>query len=138
MKAPRSLREGGFSLLEVLVAFVIMALSLGVLYQTLGGSVRGGGRADETLRAVLLAHSLLARHQTVPPQGLHEEGEDDGYGWTLSSAELPALEEELAAWPLHELVVELRWGARDEGYYRLLAIRPEVDPARFDVNRSSR
>ena len=34
------LRQTGFSLLELLVAFVIMAFSLGMLYQASGGTVR--------------------------------------------------------------------------------------------------
>ena len=33
-------RARGFSLLEILVAFAIMAMSLGVLYQAVGGSAR--------------------------------------------------------------------------------------------------
>ena len=53
-------RQGGFTLLEVLVAFSILALSLGILLRIFGGGGRLAGLADEHARAVILAESLLA------------------------------------------------------------------------------
>lgn len=52
--------QHGFSLLEVLVAFSILALSLGVLMQIFSGSLRNAGASRDQAQAVALAQSLLA------------------------------------------------------------------------------
>ena len=59
-------RQGGFSLLELLVAFVIMAFSLGMLYQAAGGTVRSLGDTEQQLRASMLAQSVLNSRDSVP------------------------------------------------------------------------
>jgi len=82
--------ERGFSLLEVLVALAIMALSLGVLYQSIGSATRGVQIADRTERAGLWARSLLARWPERGNGGWNESGGTlDGFGWRVSSAPLP-------------------------------------------------
>jgi len=53
-------RQRGFSLLEVLVAFSILALSLGVLMQIFAGSLRNADVTRDQAQAVALAQSLLA------------------------------------------------------------------------------
>lgn len=134
-RRPAAKRMGGFSLLEVLVAFAVMALALGVLYQALGGSVRAAGDAERNVRAVLVAESLLAQYRTVPPGGLDQFGASDGFEWRVRSTPLPPLEGRPEAWELHEIGVEVSWqdrGARRS--FRLVSARPEVDPARFDLN----
>ncbi len=79
--------ERGFSLLEVLVALAIMALSLGVLYQSIGSATRGVQIADRTERASLWARSLLARWPERGSGGWNENGGTlDGFGWRVRSA----------------------------------------------------
>lgn len=112
--------QAGFSLLEVLVAFAIMALALGVLYQALGGSLRGVGAAGDSTRAVLLAQSVLELYDVVPPEGLTEDGvTDDGLVWELRSAPFPVAIEN-PQWELHEVVARVRW--QDRGRDREFAL----------------
>jgi general secretion pathway protein I len=53
-------KQTGFSLLEVLVAFVVLALVLGVLMQIFSGGIRNTNRAAQHQQAILLAKSKLA------------------------------------------------------------------------------
>lgn len=54
------MRQRGFSLLEVLVAFAILALSLGVLMRIYSGALNNVGAASEQAEALAVAQSLLA------------------------------------------------------------------------------
>lgn len=76
----------GFSLLEVLVAFVILALVLGTLMEIFSGGLRNVGLAGEYQRAVLLGQSKLAAVGIESPLA---EGESQGefdptYRWQIS------------------------------------------------------
>ncbi len=77
--------ERGFTLLEVMVAFTLMALSAAVLLQAFGGGVHLLGNATAQSRAASLARSQLAR---VGREWPLEEGEHQGrwrrYRWQVS------------------------------------------------------
>jgi general secretion pathway protein I len=78
-------RQRGFSLLEVLVAFVILALVGTVLSQLYSASLRNAGAADEWSRAELVAQSQLAAAAAVVPlkAGSNSGSEDEGrITWT--------------------------------------------------------
>lgn len=79
-------RIQGFSLLELLVALSIMALSLAMLYRSMGSSARQAGQMDVQQRAVLLAQSLLASRDAVTSAGWNQDGEDGGYVWRVRSS----------------------------------------------------
>ena len=76
----------GFSLLEVLVAFVILALILGVLMQIFSGGLRNASRVDEYQQAMLLGQSKLASIGIEIPLKVSEsDGEFDAvYRWHIS------------------------------------------------------
>lgn len=52
-------RQTGFSLLEVLVAFSILALSMGTLMQIFSGGLRNVGLSEDYARAVAIAEDQL-------------------------------------------------------------------------------
>ncbi len=72
--------ERGFTLVEVLAAFVILSLTLASTYAALSGGLRWEARAGETASAVLLARSVLAEAGVSRPlaEGVTEETLDDG------------------------------------------------------------
>lgn len=127
---PSRRRSRGFSLLEILVAFAIMAIALGMLYRVMGNNIRQAGQLTGREHAMMLAESLLAAHQMVPPQGVQASGEAAGFGWQVQSAAhaTPANNDARAA-RLHELRVDVQWvedGATRS--FALASLRPERLP----------
>ena len=80
-------RQAGFSLLEVLVAFVILALVGTTLFRLFGASLNNAGAADEYSRAAIYAESRLALATADHPlrqtadQGTSEDGR---YAWVAT------------------------------------------------------
>ena len=73
--------SAGFSLIEVLVAFVILALTLSVIMRIFSGGLRNVALAEDYSRAALLAESRLAELSVQPLEG-EAGGEFDGkYRW---------------------------------------------------------
>lgn len=127
MSAPRAQR--GFSLLEVVIAFAVLALSLGALYQSVGGSVRGVQEVERRAEAALLARSLLDLYDSVPEGGLSTEGvAGNGAYWRLvARPEIePAGDGE---WPLYRIEIEV-WPDREARGQplRVATLRPEREP----------
>lgn len=71
---------GGFSLLEVLVAFVILALVATALFRLFGGAMGNAGAAEEWSRGVLIAQTRLALAAAAEPLREATDGgtEEDG------------------------------------------------------------
>ena len=80
-------RQGaqGFSLLEVLVAFSVLSLTLAVVLQIFSTGLRAGVLSEEYARATALAESKLAELGRLGPiQETTEEGAfDEIYRWQL-------------------------------------------------------
>lgn len=58
--------ERGFSLLEVVLSFAVLALAIGALMPLLVGAMRAGELADRRARAVVLAENALALLESAP------------------------------------------------------------------------
>ena len=80
--------ERGFTLLEVLVAFIIAALALGALYQGTLGGLLAARVAGQTQEALSRARSRLAEIGHGAPLRAGEQQGDDGggYRWRLRIA----------------------------------------------------
>jgi len=81
---PSSMR--GFTLIEVIVAFAVLALALTLLLGTLSGAARQVRWADDAGRAALHAQSLLDQTgvgEALQPGQREGEFEDGRYRWSL-------------------------------------------------------
>ena len=83
---------GGFTLIEVVIAFAILGLSLAALYGVFCNSL-GRVRRDARLsEATLLAQSLLAKGDIETPGAREgETGEWHGFRYELTWHDLPSL-----------------------------------------------
>jgi general secretion pathway protein I len=105
--------SAGFTLLEALIAIVILALSLSALMQLYGTGLRGVARIDEHLRARLLAQSVMAElsHDRRLRPG-SRQGRLDQFVWTLSVTRFddgaPASQQP-GPWALHRLALTVSW-----------------------------
>ena len=130
MSGHRAQVQRGFSLLEMLVALVIMALSLAMLYQASGGTVRQVEDIETQQRAVLLAQSMLRARDTVPAAGWNESGEAAGLHWQVNSAPFPTGADGGKVPVLHRLQVVVAWtGRRGPQQLTLESLLPQASPA---------
>ncbi len=81
----RNRRAGGFTLLEVLVAFTILAIALTALIQAFSQGLRASTVAEERALAVLVARSIMAEvGSSIPLEQSEQSGDlEDGLGWQL-------------------------------------------------------
>jgi len=83
---PRSMKNnGGFTLLEVLLAFVVFALSFTTVLEILSGSMRNTVRAREYTEVALIAQSVMDQVGLEIPveQGTSVSGESGEYEWEV-------------------------------------------------------
>ena len=64
MPAPR---QAGFSLLEILVSLVVVALTVGAALRVYGQAADSASRGEQALSALMTAQSLLAEHGSTIP-----------------------------------------------------------------------
>jgi len=84
--------QQGFSLLEVLVALVILAMSYGMVLQLLGGASQKASRTAEYRQALMVAEAQLSLATTVrEPALLPESGQvDSRFRWQLRPVPAPS------------------------------------------------
>ncbi len=86
--------DGGFTLLEVLIAFAILAVALTALIQAFSQGIHGSRVAEERAIAIMLARSKLAEvGKSIPlEESEHADKFKDGFGWRLIIAALDSSE----------------------------------------------
>ena len=84
IKLPAS-KQQGFSLLEIVIAFSILALSLGILLKIFSGGVNTAMVSEDYTAAVQLAEGLMTRTGTESSLREGEESgkENDKYDWLV-------------------------------------------------------
>ena len=77
--------QSGFTLLEVLLAFVVFALSFAVTLEILSGAIRNTSRAREHTEAALIAQSLMDQvGMDIPLRNRSSfHGDEGGYRWEI-------------------------------------------------------
>lgn len=120
-------RPHGFTLLEVIVAFALLALALTLLLGSLSGATRQIRAADDATRASLHAQSLLAQigvGEILQPGHRQGEFERGRYRWDLEiapyrdPAKVDTPVRDLSAPELLQLRLTTRWG--DEPRQRIV------------------
>ena len=91
-KRDRGGSQAGFTLVEILVAFSVLALALGALLPAFSGGLKSIGASESYVRASLLARSTTDRVGIEIPL---EEGEysgtaEDGFDWSVQIRRLEA------------------------------------------------
>lgn len=105
--------EHGFSLLEVLVAFTILALAVATILSLFSSGLRNTAVAADYARAVTLAESRLAtiqgRDVTRLESGINE-GSMDGFTWHSRISPYDALGNNPNRTRLYQIDVSVKWG----------------------------
>ena len=128
------MNQRGFSLLELLVAFSIMALSLGLLYRMTSGSARNLSDIEQQQQAAWLAGSILPSQQSEHADGWNEDGESAGYTWQVRSSPHPSGSNSAVPVRLHEIYLAIQWqGGQRQGQLELRTLRPERKPGPGEV-----
>ena len=97
--------QGGFTLLEVLLAFVVFALSFAVVLEILSGSMRNTVRAREYTEVALIAQSVMDQVGfDIPLQaGSQMNGDEGDYRWEVRINAFAGTEQNARSLELGEL-----------------------------------
>jgi len=105
-------RQAGFTLLEVLVAFAILSLTVVVAVQGFAQGLRLLKLSGDHQQAALLADQKT-REVVLPKEG-RESGTEGAFAWERVIKEVPAPEltpsGQLPRWHVYEINVQVAWG----------------------------
>ncbi|SEA07991.1 MULTISPECIES: prepilin-type N-terminal cleavage/methylation domain-containing protein [Marinobacterium] len=115
----------GFTLLEMLVSIVLLAMSLGALYHAVGGAMRAVGTDEKYVYAVELARSLVALNTLVEPDSTQQGETEGGFIWEVRAQSIQTESNKaLPAKQLQDLRVQVQWS--DTGKKRSIVLESVV------------
>lgn len=118
-------QESGFTLLEMLVSIVLLAMSLGGLYHAVGGAMRAVGTDEKYVYAVELARSLVALNTLVEPDSTQQGETEGGFIWEVRAQSIQTESNKaLPAKQLQDLRVQVQWS--DTGKKRSIVLESVV------------
>jgi general secretion pathway protein I len=104
-------RQGGFTLVEVIVAFAILSLAVVVAVQGFAQGLRLLKLSGDHQRAILIADQKM-REVVMPKEG-RETGTEGAYAWERVVKAVPAPELEVPGraetWHVYEVTVHVGW-----------------------------
>lgn len=102
-------RQQGFTLIEVIVAFFIFAISVGAIYELFSAAGKRAAQADERGLALLTAQSLLSqqRAQSMPWPATQSGSTEAGMQWQISVAPYDAHIANNHTWTTVEVTVRV-------------------------------
>ncbi len=118
----RTNNEQGFTLLEVLVAFVIMTVSLGLIYSFLVSGMERSEVSSTQMMAILIAESKMAESELLP---MKMEGEMEDFSWSVSKTLQQSTNQNQQRLNLSHVKVVVTWNL--EGHdrqFELESLRP--------------
>jgi general secretion pathway protein I len=131
-------RQRGFSLIEMLAAFVVFALGFGVMMEITSSSLRNARRAADQTEAALWAQSLIdaAGVDAKIDVGGSVGRFDDKYRWDMTVSEwqppgdAAQFVDATAPLEMYRIEVVVRWGRgeseRSSKFVTVRAIQPGV------------
>ena len=123
-----SKRNTGFTLLEVMIAMAIIAITLVVVFGSQSQSLSLANEAKFNTTAALLAQSKMAEIEILNPEDLISDsgdfGEDfPGYIWQLSVGDVMFDRPENVSDHLKKIDLMISWGEDEQYQYRLRLYR---------------
>jgi len=108
----RAKRQAGFTLLEVLVAFAILSLTVVVAVQAFAQGLRLLKLSGDHQQAALIADEKT-REVTQPKEG-KDSGTEGNFTWERTVKEIPAPEltpnGQVPKWHVYEITTLVAWG----------------------------